>query len=377
MQYRKLGNTGLEVSALGFGAMRLPKGPDNKVDQETSVALFQRAYELGVNYFDSAYMYDNGDSERAIGRFLADVPREKVIITTKNPVGHDWWKIPGDRPTGQVCRDCLEEDLERLNTDYIDNYLFHSTFLMTFRTVVNTPNGPLEEARKAKQEGLINHIGISCHDIPDNMIKIIESAEGAIEMVVLQYNLLDRKNEVVIDYARENGIGIAVMGPVGGGRLIHPSKLYQDALGAKNTVEAALRFVLSNPGVSTAMSGMNALEQVEQNVEIASRAEPLTDEEKVAIDRLQEENEELLDLYCTGCNYCMPCPHGINIPENFTALNLLRVHAMPDLAKEKYQGLGEAAAEYCEECGTCAGRCPQHIDIQERLKEVAEALQAL
>jgi len=379
MQYRKLGDTGLEVSALGFGCMRLPKveGDPKKVDRDASVALFKRAVELGVNYFDTAYLYDQGDSERALGEFLKEVKREDVIITTKNPVGHQWYRIPGTARTAELWRSCLEEELKRLDTDYIDNYLFHDTQLLTFRIIISAPGGPLEQALKAKEEGLIRHIGISCHDTPYNMIKIIEMAKGAIELIVLQYNLIDRKNEVVIDYAYDHGIGIAVMGPVGGGRLIYPSETYLSTVKVRSAAELALRFVLANRGVSTAMSGMNTMEQLEENAAAASIEEPLSKEELETIDRLQKENAKLLNLYCTGCHYCMPCKHGVNIPENFNAYNLLRVHGLVELARNTYEKLGEGKAENCKKCGECVGKCPQHIQIPERLEEVAETFARL
>jgi len=376
MQYRDLGSTGLKVSALGFGCMRLPKTQDDpkQIDFEASLALFRRAVELGVNYFDTAYLYNDGDSERAIGMFLKEIDRSQVIITTKNPVGHQWYPIPGDQPTGPLFRKCLDEELERLGTDYIDTYLFHDTQLLSFRIVATPAGGPLDEAKKAKEEGLIRHIGISCHDTPQNMLKIIDMGKGAIELIICQYNLLDRANEMAIDYARENGIGVAVMGPVGGGKLMHPSPAYTEAIGAQSTPEVALRFVLANPGVSTAMSGMNTMEQLEENAAAASQTEALSAEELAAIDKLQKDNQELLGLYCTACGYCMPCPNGVDIPGNFAALNYAKVHGLVDLAKQSYKKLGDKSAENCVSCGECAGKCPQHIEIEERLKEVAAEL---
>ncbi|NOZ20714.1 MAG: aldo/keto reductase [Planctomycetes bacterium] len=376
MQYRNLGHTGQKVSALGFGCMRLPKTKDDpkQIDFDASLALFRRAVELGVNYFDTAYLYDNGDSERAIGKFLKEINRSDIFITTKNPVGHQWYQIPGDQPTGPLFRKCLEEELERMETDTIDNYLFHDTQFLTFRIIVGAEGGPLDAAKKAKEEGLIRHIGISCHDTPQNMMKIIDMAKGAIELIIMQYNLLDRKNEPVIDRCREEGIGVAIMGPVGGGKLIHPSPAYTEAVGAKSTPEVALRFVLANPGVSTAMSGMNEMAQLEENAEAASATEPLSADDLAAIDKLQKDNEALLGLYCTACGYCMPCSNGVDIPGNFAAMNFAKVHGLVDLAKQQYKRLGEKSAEHCVECGECAGKCPQHIEIQERLKEVAAEL---
>ena len=379
MQYREAGKTGVKLSTLGFGCMRLPKLPDEpqKIDFEHSHRLFRRAMELGVNYFDTAYMYDGGDSERCLGEFIEEVGRDKVVVSTKNPVGHQFWPIPGDTPTGDLFRRCLEEELERLGTDYIDFYLFHDTTLLAFRIVCKPPAGCLDQAVKARDEGLIRHIGFSSHDTPDNIKKIIDMGDGQLDLMICQYNLLDRKNEPVIEYAHAKGIGVSIMGTVGGGRLVHPSEVYSQAIGASSTPEAALRFVLANPGVTTAMSGMNAIEQVEENAAAASRAEPLSDGELQAIDELEKANRELLDLYCTGCAYCMPCPHGVNIPGSFAAMNTLKVHGLVGLARQMYKRLGDGIAANCEACGGCDGKCPQHIDIQSRLQEVAEAFAEL
>ena len=381
MRYREMGKTGLKLSSLGFGCMRLPKKDDgsgnNRIDAEASLRLFRRAVELGVNYFDSAYMYDRGDSERCLGEFLKEIRRDDVVISTKNPVGHQWWPIPGDKPTGGLYRRCLEEELERLGTDHIDIYLFHDTQLVTFRIVCKAPGGPLDQALKAREEGLIRHIGFSSHDTPENIKKIIDMGGDALDFMIVQYNLLDRKNETVIEHAHEKSMGVGIMGPVGGGRLVHPSEVYRQATGAASTPEAALRFVLANPNVTSALSGMNAAEQLEENAAAASRPEPLSQDERHAIDRLEEDNRNLLDLYCTGCAYCMPCPHGVDIPGNFAAMNTLKVNGLVALARRMHKRLGEGIAARCKQCGECAGKCPQQIDIPARLEEVAEAFASL
>ena len=378
MQYRTAGSTGIELSTLGFGCMRLPKLADDKkrIDVEASHALFRRAIELGVNYFDTAYVYDGGASEQCLGRFVETIDRSTITISTKNPLGQSWFPIPGDVPTGELYRRLLDEELERLRTDYIDFYIFHDQSLTGFRTIGKGAGGPLDQARKAREEGLIRHIGFSSHDSPDNMKKIIDMADGAIEFMICQYNLLDRRNEPVIEYAHEKGIGISIMGPVGGGRLQHPSELFMKATGSQSTPEAAIRFVLANPLVTTAMSGMNAIEQIEENAAAASREEPLSPGELQAIDELERRNRELLDLYCTACGYCMPCPHGVDIPGNFAAMNTLKVHGLVDLARRMHRRLRDGIAANCTQCGDCGGKCPQHIDIPTRLAEVAEEFPA-
>ncbi|GAG52632.1 unnamed protein product, partial [marine sediment metagenome] len=188
MKYRKLGKTGLDVSALGFGCMRLPKDAETKkIDEKASLELFRRAHELGVNYYDTAYIYDNGDSERVLGKFGREVGRENIIITTKNCVGHAWTPIAADKTTKDQWRQILEEELERLQTDYIDCYLFHDTALPTYRILVHGPSGLIQEALKAREKGMIRHIGVSSHDTPDNVISLLKMGADVIEMLVTQY----------------------------------------------------------------------------------------------------------------------------------------------------------------------------------------------
>ena len=375
MQYRPAGNTGIELSALGFGCMRLPKLPDDKktIDVEASQRLGAGGVVVGVTYSHPASVYRGGARERCLGEFLESIDRSTVHVSTKNPIGQSWFPIPGDEPTGALYRRLLDEELERLRTDYIDFYVFHDQSLVTFRILAKAPGGPLAQALKAREEGLIRHIGLSSHDSPQNIQRILEMADGAIELLICQYNLLDRTNEPLIDYAHDKGVAVSIMGPVGGGRLQHPSEVFMKATGAASTAEAAIRFVLANPCVTTAMSGMNSLEQVEENTASASREEALSEAELRAIEELVQRNRELLDLYCTACGYCMPCPHGVDIPGNFAALNTLRVHGLVRLARRMHRRLGEGAAASCQECGTCAGKCPQHIDVATRLAEVAEA----
>ena len=369
MQYRDFGKTGLKVSALGFGAMRLPD------DEDYAVECMVRSFELGVNFLDSAHGYGrDGSSEKLCGRALKG-RRDEIILSTKNPLEDD---------TAAGWRERLETSLERLDTDYIDLYqVIHSAGWKSYTENFVRPGGGLEAALKAQEEGLIRRLCFSTHDSPENVIKLMK--EGIFEGIIIQYNLLDRKNEPAIAYAFENGIGVAIMGPVGGGRLAPPSAQIMEMLGdgASSTPEVALRFVLANPAVSTAMSGMNSIEMVEENCRTASREEPLTAEEQAKVLSALDEVKRLSELYCTGCNYCLPCPNDVNIPLNFQLMNLHRVWGLTDHAKRQYRRFfaepekkrveGLAASE-CVECGECEEKCPQKIPIMEQLKEAAEAL---
>lgn len=374
MRYREYGETGVKVSALGFGCMRFPM-EDGHVKEEETIEMLHSAMDLGVTYFDSAVMYCHGESEIVLGKAIKG-RRDDLIISTKN-------HYKGDDPA--EWRNFLDQSLERLGVDYIDFYHLHDLRLEQYNNHL-LPNGPMDEARKAKEEGLIKHLCFSSHDDPKNIMELIDT--GEFEGMLVQYNLLDRHNEEAIAYAHENGLGVSIMGTVGGGRLVPPSEKIQTMIDGevKSTPELAVRFVLSNPNVTVALSGMNSIDMVEENTATASRPELLSDEERQQIVDSLEENKKLEELYCTGCNYCMPCPNGVDIPGNFSAMNLLRVWGLEELAKRRYAKLGRkkddedepapAWAEACVECGECEPKCPQDIPIIDQLKEVAKALSA-
>ncbi len=365
MQYRDFGKTGAKVSALGFGAMRLP------ADEDYAIEVIRRALSLGVNYVDTAPYYCDGRSEGIVGRALKGW-RDRIFLSTKNPIEDD---------SGDHYRERLENSLQRLDVDYIDFYHFWGINWKLFEEKINVPNGPLEAAYRAREEGLVRHISFSFHDTPENLVRLIDT--GHFESMTVQYNLLDRKNEQAIYHAHAKGLGVAIMGPVGGGRLGVPATAIQEMIpgGVKSTPELALRFVLAHPGVSVALSGMGSLEMVEENVATASRTEPLTSAEKDRIEGALSQLGRLADLYCTGCGYCQPCPNGVNIPENFRLMNYHRVYGLTDWAKAKYAIFGKpesfiegGRADTCIECGTCEELCPQKLPIIEQLKETHAAL---
>jgi predicted aldo/keto reductase-like oxidoreductase len=370
--YREVGRTGVRVSALGFGSMRLPmEGDEVKTDE--AVDVIHRAFELGVNLIDTAVGYCRAQSEITVGKALKGW-RDEVTLSTKN-------NYHGNDP--KEWRAILDQSLERLDVDYIDIYNFHRMLLKTYNEWESLPHSPIDEMIGAKEEGLVGHIGFSCHDTPENMIRLLDT--GLFESLILQYNLLNTANEEVISHARDRGIGIIVMGPVGGGRLAAPSPQLMEMINSpvSSTAELALRFVLSNGGVSSALSGMDSIEMVEENVATASLQAPLTAGERRQIMEALEEKEKLCELYCTGCGYCMPCPNGVDIPRNFELVNLLRLYGLEDHTKREYRRLGvkkvddkitPAWAEACIECGECEDKCPQNIEIRRQLKETRELL---
>jgi predicted aldo/keto reductase-like oxidoreductase len=370
MLYRELGSTGLKVSQLGFGAMRLPMLEEGtksaRVNDELAIPMIHRAFEAGVNYIDTAVGYGNHDSQRAVGVALKGW-RERIVVSTKNPYygeeEGDWWKN-------------LEDSLRLLQVECVDIYNHHGINWKRWTEDIEPRVGAW--MRKARDQGLVKHVCVSFHDDNEALRKIVETGYPA--SITLQYNLLDRKLEDGIAYAREKGIGVVVMGPVGGGRLgVSSDVLAEMVPGVHRVPELALRFVLSNPNVTVALSGMSTMQQVEENVATAADPVSLSDEDHAAIDEHLVRLKDLADLYCTGCGYCQPCPEEVAIPKIFDRYNRGRVYGLWESARADYARLGTGwdkgkKADACVECGECEEKCPQNIPIRQQLKEAHEAL---
>jgi predicted aldo/keto reductase-like oxidoreductase len=309
-------------------------------------------------------------SENVVGKALKGF-RDKVYVSTKSP-GH-LIKKEGDY------RRILEEQLRKLDMDYVDYHHFHGIGYKSFLDIDKNAKW-ISEAHKAKEEGLIRNISFSFHDEPESLKKLIDL--DAFESVLCQYNAIDRSNEEGIAYAKSKGLGVIVMGPVGGGRVSGLPKHIADKLGIKvqSSAELALRFVISNPNVDCALSGMSNIGMVEENCATASNSEALSSEEVKAINSMMEENSKLSQLYCTGCQYCMPCPQEVNIPHIFSMMNYHRIYGIEDYSKNGYAEIGTnqwvtgKRADSCTECGVCETKCPQKILIREQLKDCHKAL---
>jgi predicted aldo/keto reductase-like oxidoreductase len=375
MQYVEFGKTGVKVSRLGMGCMRLPsyeKDGKTVFDEEKSIAIIHRAMDLGVNYFDTAPGYCDKMSEIIVGKAPRG-KRDRIYLSTKNPI---------ENASGDDYDKRLETSLKKLDTNYIDFYHFWGINLDSFTNKIMVPDGPMARVKKWKEQGVVKHISFSFHDSPENLLEIIRRGEGTFESLLCQYNIMDRSNEKGMAFAREQGLGVVVMGPVGGGRLGAPSKVIQDLLPGKvqSSAEVALRFVFANPNVNIALSGMGSLEMLEENAAIAGNTSPLSADEKTRLEGMMKENERLAGLYCTGCKYCMPCPQGINIPEVFTLMNYHRVYQLTGYAKQNYAQIGKVPwrqykdAAACAECGVCEDKCPQKLPIRQQLKETHRAL---
>lgn len=371
MNYRPFGNTGEQISALGFGCMRFPeyeKDGKHFVDQEKTSAMLAEAYKNGVNYFDTAPYYCNKNSEAALGEGVKSF-RDKILLSSKFPL--EVAKKPGDY------RRQLESSLERMGTDHIDFYHFWGINKKAFDETIMAQD-LLKDAALAKEEGLIRHISFSFHDDPMAIKYIIDTAENygvPFESMLVQYNLLDRSNEEMLAYAHSKGLGTVAMGPVGGGRLAAPTELYSKLTGKGSlpTYELAFKFCLGNPNLNCALSGMQTLEMVQQNTALASKDTTFSEEEWKTLGDSMEKLKKFDELYCTGCKYCQPCPVGIEIPRIFNMYTYHNVYGLKDHAKkmfDEYISKDGKLSDACKNCGMCEKKCPQHLKIREELKKV-------
>ncbi len=379
MQYRELVKGAEKVSLLGYGCMRFPtKG--GRIDIETTEKQILHAYELGVNYFDTAYIYHGGKSEGAIGDILKrNSLRDKVFIADKLPT------FLLTRPA-QI-EEFFATQLKRLSTDYIDYYLMH--MLDSYKGWQTLKKAGIEEFIQKKQaEGSIKHIGFSFHGRPEEFIKILEDYPW--DFTQVQFNYLDEHQQAGIAgirRARELGIGVVVMEPLRGGNLASkaPTKVreqFESYPERYSPAYWAMRWIFNHPEVGVVLSGMNEISQIEENAHVADITMPhsMTQSEIELIDRVKELYRTLTQVPCTGCNYCMPCPFGVDIPAVFNDFNS-KYFFGKSIGRIQYLyraagggGAGKSGANLCTGCGKCAKHCPQHIDIPHKLAQAHKEL---
>jgi hypothetical protein len=373
MKYRSFGRLKWKVSALGFGAMRLPTVGDDaaKIDMPQAIEMIRYAITRGINYVDTAYPYHRGNSEPLVGEALKGSYRDKVKLATKMPT----WLINSQQDMDKY----LEEQLQRLKTD-IDFYLLHGLNKERWQKLqaLNVTGW----AEKKIDEGKFRDLGFSFHDEYDVFRGIIDGYENW-TLCQIQYNYADKDYQagtMGLKYAASKGLAVVVMEPVAGGRLaIRPPKPVQDLLNRaqvkRTQAERALLWVWNQPEVSLALSGMSTLQQVKENVRTANHSGPntLSEEELEMIDAVARKYKEQGFIGCTGCRYCMPCPEGVDAPEIISLFNEFFAKGMADEIKTKYweHVTPESQAKRCARCGRCEELCPQHLPIKDILRRAA------
>ena len=380
MRHRKFGKTNEMVSILGFGCMRLPLlsgGNPSKIDEALAAKLIRYAIEEGVNYIDTAYPYHGtgmgyaGQSEPVLGKILRNGYRQRVKLATKLP---SWLiKTRGDMD------DFLNEQLKRLETEYIDFYLVHALNKGLWEKVKKA--GILDFLDQAIRDGRIKYTGFSFHDIGEHFNQIVDDYDWS--FCQIQYNYLDENYQAGrngLKYAAKRGMGITIMEPLRGGKLAmnlpHQVISTFNRQDSKRTpAEWALSWLWNHPEVSTILSGMNTMEQLVENIKSANLAMEnfFTNTDLTVIEDVKYIFKQRVKIDCTSCGYCMPCTYGVNIPECFEYYNNFQMFGR----EENYHRFlkPQQRASACTECGDCLALCPQSLPIPNFLKEVKDVFE--
>lgn len=369
MEYRSMEKLGISPSMLGFGCMRFPKTADGNIDEAEAERMLDRAISAGVTYIDTAYPYHNGDSEPFVGRVLKKYDRSSFYLATKLPV----WKAD----TLEDAKQIFEEQMARLQVDYVDFYLLHALSKERWDKLLEI--GILDYCEELKKQGKIKYLGFSFHDSYEVFEEIL--TYRAWDFCQIQYNYMDTEHQAGdkgYALAEKLGVPMVIMEPIKGGSLaVLPddiAAMYKEADPQASVSSWALRWVGTHPNVKVILSGMSTYEQVEDNLKTFDTFKPLDEKEQKLVADVAATIRSRVKNGCTGCRYCMPCPFGVDIPKNFALWNTEAMYGNSAVMKEKYeQELPVSArADQCRKCGACEKECPQAIQIRENLVRVAE-----
>jgi len=374
MQYRPFGKLDYQVSALGFGCMRLPTlDANNKIDEPEAIRMVRHAIDQGVNYIDTAYPYHGGESERLVAKVLKDGYRDRVKLATKLPV----WEVKEPADFDRL----LNEQLAKLEVETIDFYLLHALNADSWHKVRDMD--VLAWAEGALADGRIQHLGFSFHDKHEVFIEIVDAYDKW-DFCQIQYNYMDIEEQAGtkgLEYAASKGLAIVIMEPLLGGKLVNAPQPVQDLWSTapvkRSPVGWALQWLWSNPHVSTILSGMSTMEQVEDNLVHADQSSVglLTEPEYEVVAKVADLYRTLSPIPCTDCKYCMPCPNDVDIPRNFAVFNSGVMYDSVEDARRGYEWIKEEArASSCIQCGICEEKCPQSIPISDWMPLVDEVL---
>lgn len=367
MEKRNMEKLGIAPSLLGFGCMRFPLTEDGKINEPESERMIDRAVASGVTYFDTAYPYHDGASEPFVGKVMKKYDRSSFYLATKLPV----WKIEKLEDVDPV----FQEQLARLQTEYIDFYLLHGLDKERFDKMLRL--GVIEHLEELKKQGKIRYLGFSFHDDYETFEKILNHREW--DFCQIQINYMDANEQAGVKgcrLAEEKGVPIVVMEPVKGGSLA----VYADDIAQRfrnldpqaSVASFAMRWAADQPSVKVVLSGMSTMEQVEDNLKTFTDYRPLSEGENKEIENIVALINSRVKNGCTGCRYCMPCPAGVDIPGNFRAWNTY--HMFQNYNAVKWNWEVELAdgkqAKCCVKCGKCEAACPQKLSIREDLEKV-------
>lgn len=370
MEYRKMGRNGEKVSLLGMGCMRFPTDSKGAIDRIQAEKMIEQAMDSGVNYYDTAYKYHNGESEPFLGEVLSRYERSSYYLATKLPV----WLIED----AAHAREVINQQMQRLRTEYFDFYLLHAIDAKEWKKVQEL--GLLDVLEEFRTKGVIRNLGFSFHDSYEVFEEILTSRSW--DFCQIQYNYMD-----IEEQAGDKGYALAemldiplvVMEPVKGGALAELPEDLAAPMKRKNPHASlaswALRWAASHPQVKLVLSGMSSQEQIADNLRTLGGFEPLTSEELEITAWVRKEIFKRQKSPCTGCSYCMPCPFGVDIPQNFSAWNKESMYG-PGKGSQVYRQLAQNRqdASCCQSCHKCEKVCPQHISIAEELKKVQDCL---